>query len=192
MVVMESVVRVARPERRLRAVPSSIEPDAASRAFDVAAEYDAHGPALFGFAVVALRDRGAAEDCVQETFLRAWRARDRFDPARASVRTWLFAILRNVITDAQRASARRPVVSDELEDAPAESPDPLVGLGVAEALGRLSDDHREAVVAVHIAGESYAEASARLGVPVATLRTRAFYALRALRGHLNGKENRHD
>ena len=80
----------------------------AAAPFDLAAAYDEHGHALFGFAVNALRDRSAAEDCVQETFLRAWRSRDGFSAERASLRTWLFVIARNVIIDAQRAQQRAP------------------------------------------------------------------------------------
>ncbi len=75
--------------------------------FDVAAAYDAQGRVLLGFAINAVRDRGLGEDCVQEVFLRAWKARARFDPARASERTWLFAIARNVIADALAARGRR-------------------------------------------------------------------------------------
>lgn len=160
--------------------------------FDLTAEYAAHGSALLGFAINALGDRPLAEDCVQETFLRAWRARDTFDPTRASARTWLFAIERNVIIDLQRARVRVPVPTDELTDVAADVADPLDRLGIVEGLARLSPEHRDIVVAVHISGESYSDASARSGVPVSTLRTRAFYALRAMREHLNGKERHHD
>jgi RNA polymerase sigma-70 factor, ECF subfamily len=152
-------------------------------AFDLEAAYDDHAGVMLGLALGALGDRGAAEDCVQETFLRAWRARDRFDPTRSSLRTWLFAIERNVIIDAHRASGRAPRITgdDGLEHLPAREPDPSVKLHVAEALATLSDEHREVLVAVHVLGVSYAELSAECGVPVPTLRTRAFYALRALR-----------
>ena len=158
--------------------------------FDLAAEYDAHGRALFGFAVNALRDRQLAEDCVQETFLRAWRARDRYDGDRATARTWLFAIERNVIIDLQRSLHRLPRTAppEAIEDAPAESVDTLERLRMAEALGKLSVEHRTVIVAVHLDGQSYAELSETSGVPVATLRTRAFYALRALREHIDGQE----
>ena len=57
--------------------------------FDVRSAYAAHGHDLLGFAVNAVRDRGLAEECVQETFTRAWQARERFDPARGGERTWL-------------------------------------------------------------------------------------------------------
>jgi RNA polymerase sigma-70 factor, ECF subfamily len=162
--------------------------------FDVTRAYDAHGHALFGFAVNALRDRGAAEDCVQETFLRAWRARDRYDPSRASDRTWLFAIARNVIADALRARERMPrptavavesAASDIADDVDPGATDPLERLHLVGALATLSAAHREVLVAVHVYGLSYDELAERTGVSAATLRTRAFYALRALRPHLD-------
>ncbi len=165
--------------------------------FDVAAAYDEHASVMLGFAVNVLRDRTLAEDCVQETFLRAWRARSRFEPNRGSLRTWLFAIERNVIVDVQRSLTRMPVsVSDRIEDidrgAGAVSrdttPDVDERLRIIAALALLSPEHRQVVVAVHLAGTTYAELSESTGVAVRTLRTRAFYALRALRDHLDGKE----
>ena len=167
-------------------------PDADERAvFDVARAFDEHGNALLGFAVNALRDRPLAEDCVQETFLRAWRARARFDERRATERTWLFSIARNVVFDALRARARLPRIGDdaELESRTADAMDPLERLHVLEALACLSDAHRTAVVAVHIEGRTYRELADATGVPVATWRTRAYHALRALRRHLEETED---
>ena len=74
----------------------------------VRAVYAAHGPELYRFAFRSLGDRGLAEEAVQETFVRAWRAADRFDDALGSLRTWLFAIVRNVVIDLSRARAVRP------------------------------------------------------------------------------------
>ncbi len=56
----------------------------------VRAAYAAHGGELYRFALRTLGDAGLAQDAVQETFLRAWRARDRYDPAVSALRTWLF------------------------------------------------------------------------------------------------------
>jgi RNA polymerase sigma-70 factor (ECF subfamily) len=160
--------------------------------FDAAAEYDAHGAALFGYAINTLRNRSLAEDCVQETFLRAWRSRATFDSTRGGARTWLFAIQRNVLIDLQRAQNRLPriVADDELQEATADTADALDRLVIVEALAKLSDEHRSAFVAIHIDGDSYTDVSDRTGVPVATLRTRVFYALRALRTHIDGEEGR--
>ncbi|WP_282858218.1 sigma factor [Pseudoclavibacter helvolus] len=69
---------------------------------------------------------------MQETFLRAWRARDSFDPAKGAERIWLFAIARNVIADALRARERLPRVSASgpptgAGEPAAETPDPPPG-----------------------------------------------------------------
>ena len=124
------------------------------RAFSVSDAFDRHGSELLGFAINSLRDRPLAEDCVQEAMVRAWNARDRFDPARASERTWLFAILRNVIVDAVRARARQPVaaLADDQVDVAADVADPLERLALAEGLAKLSDEHR-AVVSTTTAGD---------------------------------------
>lgn len=162
-----------------------------SRAFSVSDAFDRHGNELLGFAVNALRDRPLAEDCVQEALVRAWNARERFDAERASERTWLFAILRNVVVDAMRARTRQPAsaFADDHMDVAADVPDPLERLALVEGLSKLSAEHRAVIVAIHIDGLSYADFSAASGVPAATLRTRAFYALRALRGHLDDQED---
>ncbi|WP_261775724.1 sigma-70 family RNA polymerase sigma factor [Rhodococcus sp. BP-241] len=164
-----------------------------SGTFDLTAAYDAHASSLLGFAVNVLHDRVAAEDCVQETFVRAWRARDRFDESRGGTRTWLFAIARNVVADAQRSRGRTPLVaSSPVAEGDAVEPDRsdhvLTRMRVVEGLATLSPEHRQVVVAIHLTGLSYAELSAGTGVAIGTLRTRAYYALRALRVHFDGQE----
>src|SRR5947209_2321740 len=75
---------------------------------DVRDAYAAHAGELYGFALRSLGDAGLAEEAVQETFLRAWRAGERYDPQISPLRTWLFAIMRNVVIDLSRARAARP------------------------------------------------------------------------------------
>ena len=70
--------------------------------------YSRYGAVLFGLALRTLGDRQLAEDCVQEVFVTAWRSAGRYDPRRASVSTWLFAIARNKTVDALRRRSRRP------------------------------------------------------------------------------------
>jgi len=160
-------------------VRPSIYPDSLS----IERAYDLHGAELFGFALNALQDRGAAEECVQETFVRAWRAADRYDRERASLRTWLFAIARNVVRDAFRARQRIPIPTEQGlgESSPDHGPDPTQTMMLVQALSAISSEHREVVVAVHLLGFTYAELSESLEIPVSTLRTRTYYGLRALR-----------
>lgn len=158
----------------------------------VAAAYDTYGPELFGVAVRALRDRERAADVVQETFVRAWRARDRFDPARGSMRTWLHAIHRNTIVDHVRAAAVRPrlaaVDGTATAAAAAEPMDETFArrelLGAAITL--LPDDQRRAIVAVHYEGRSCAEHARACGVPAGTVRSWVHRGLAQLRTELAG------
>lgn len=153
------------------------------------AAYAAHGAELYRLALRSLRDPAAAEDAVQETFLRAWRARETHDPARGSLRTWLFGIARHVVVDAQRARAARPwlgqLADHETLSEGAEGRDRLDPvlrrILVEEALRRLGEDHRTALVETYLADRPYPEVAARLGVPESTLRSRVFYGLKALR-----------
>ena len=178
------------PQRDDTATDPGRDSTPSAAGFDAGRAFDAHGGVLLGFAVNALRDRQLAEDCVQETFLRAWRARDGYDHDRASERTWLFAIARNVITDALRARARMPRIGgdDELETRSAPVSDPLDRLQIIEGLARLSDAHREVILAVHLQGHTYQELADATGVPAATWRTRAYHALRSMRAHLQEVE----
>jgi RNA polymerase sigma-70 factor, ECF subfamily len=150
----------------------------------VRAAYAAHGGELYRFALRALGDAGAAEEAVQETFLRAWRAGERFDPSISSLRTWLFAIARNVVIDIGRSRASRPPLTTEEQDTIAVD-DPvdtvLVAWQIEEALRRISPDHRTAIVETYYLGRPHAEVASELEIPEGTLRSRIFYGLKALR-----------
>jgi RNA polymerase sigma-70 factor (ECF subfamily) len=147
------------------------------------AAFLAHSGVLYGYARRSLNDSGAAEEVVQETFIRAWRARDRFDPELGSLRTWLFAIERRIVIDHARSRALRQTsplppdiaqVGDDIEKA-------LVGWQVEEALRRLRPEHRQVLVETYYRGRSGREVAIELGIPEGTVRSRLFYALQSLR-----------
>jgi RNA polymerase sigma-70 factor (ECF subfamily) len=149
---------------------------------DVREAYAAHAGELYGFAVRSLGDAGLAEEAVQETFLRAWRAGDRFDPQIGSLRTWLFAILRNVVIDLGRARAARPRVAEAgIEPAVEPFDDALLAWQIEEAMRRIGDQHRRVLVETYYRGRPYAEVAEELGVPEGTVKSRVYYGLRALR-----------
>ena len=148
--------------------------------------YEAHPGEHYGFALRSLEDPGLAEEAVQDTFLRAWRAGERFDPELGSLRTWLFAILRNVIIDLGRARASRPgVTGAELPDVGHEPfEEILLTWQVEEALRRIGEQHRRVLVETYLRGRPYGEVATELGVPEGTIKSRVYYGLRALRNAL--------
>jgi RNA polymerase sigma-70 factor (ECF subfamily) len=155
---------------------------ALSRERDVREAYAAHAGELYGFAVRSLGDPGLAEEAVQETFLRAWRAGDRFDPQIGSLRTWLFAILRNVAIDLSRARASRPAVAEGgIEPSVEPIDEALLGWQMEEAMRQIGEQHRRVLIETYYKGRPYAEVAAELGVPEGTVKSRVFYGLRALR-----------
>ena len=156
---------------------------ALSRERDVREAYAAHSGELYGFAMRSLGDAGLAEEAVQETFVRAWRAGDRFDPQIGSLRTWLFAILRNVVIDLGRARAVAAAASPRAGSSPRSnrSSEALLAWQVEEAMRRIGEDHRRVLVETHYRGRPYAEVAEELGVPEGTVKSRVYYGLRALR-----------
>ncbi len=157
---------------------------------EVHAAYLLHGPEIYRFVLRGLDDAGAAQDVTQETFLKAWRHADKYDPELASLRSWLFGIARNTMIDHARAAAVRPWQARLLDPPAAQEageqvPDPteqLLGAWlVEEALRRISEQHRVAIVETHLRERPHDEVAAELGIPVGTLRSRVFYGLKSLR-----------
>lgn len=161
--------------------------DAAVRTF-----HDAHAPALHAWARRRTGDPGQAEEIVQETLVLAWRKHDQYDPQRGSERAWLFGIARNVAVDQHRRQRRlRAVPAADVpdigvDDGPLERAVELSH--VRDALGSLSDAHREVVVHTYYQGRSIREAAEAIGIPEGTVKSRLYHALRALRSELERLE----
>lgn len=148
--------------------------------------YAEHGGPLYAFCVRWTGDTQRAEDVVQEVFLRAWRNLSTLDLQTRPVRPWLLSVARNLLTDAHRAAQSRPfLVDDEPALAAVAAPDEIdraiESWQVAEALQRLTSEHREVLVQAHWMGRSVAETSLALRIPPGTVKSRTYYAVRALR-----------
>ncbi|TDP94863.1 RNA polymerase sigma-70 factor (ECF subfamily) [Labedaea rhizosphaerae] len=150
--------------------------------------YQEHGRSLLAYAMRLTGDRAAAEDVVQETLLRAWKHRDELSSGKGSVRGWLLTVTRNIVTDRARARAARPAEVDQKIDVPSTDLDPADkvadSITVLGALERLSPDHRAVLVELYYRGHSVAETAALLGIAPGTVKSRAYYAVRALRSDL--------
>ena len=154
--------------------------------------WEQFGALVFTYCGRALRDRDAAADCTQETFVSAWRSRARFDPARGSLAGWLVAIARYRTLDAFRRGARVPAPG--LAPADADRPDPQPAaddrladeLLVAHALESLSPRARQVVELAFWSDLTQADIAAKLGLPLGTVKSDMRRALQRLRPHLEG------
>lgn len=145
-------------------------------------------------ALAIMGDGDAANDAVQEAFIKAYRAVDRFELGR-SFRPWFLQILRNQCRDMLRrrkagfeTQPMTPVMAERLPS----SADPERASHRAEArdllwsaLGRISVDHREVLVLKEIQGLNYAEIAEAVGIPEGTVASRLYHARRALKDALD-------
>ncbi len=149
-----------------------------------------HLRALYATAYRMTRNAADAEDIVQETFLRAFRAFDRYTPG-TNIRAWLYTILYRVRTDAFRRSGRSPETVELLDDGPAVPPpqDALASGGeeIARALERLPEVFRAAVLLRDVQEFSYAEIARILEVPIGTVMSRIYRGRALLREALQGR-----
>ena len=140
--------------------------------------YDAQSARLFGIAMAILRDRPAASDVLQETFVRVWQRAGQFDPGQGSVEAWLTSIARHAALDIARGRGREAPTDDPgLGDA-AIDPDALDALGAGEdgtrlrdCLQRLEPKTRQSIVLAYVHGLSHPEIAARLNEPLGTVKS---------------------
>jgi RNA polymerase sigma factor (sigma-70 family) len=152
--------------------------------------YEEHAQGLFGFLAYRTGDRALAEDLLGDTFERVLTARRRYDPRRASEKTWLYSIALNLLRDhARRASAEsRALERVEARPAPrVEGPDEIAERdSLQRALATLSDEEREAVALRYGADLTVPEMARALGEKHTTVEGRVYRAIRKLRAELGG------
>jgi RNA polymerase sigma-70 factor (ECF subfamily) len=150
-----------------------------------------HGAALLRFLLRLTKgDRGRSEDIYQETLLRAWKHPDCYREGPGSSRQWLFTVARRVSIDQLRATAARPaLVHDERQLAVA--PDSvnhidrmLLAGEVRAAVATLSAAHQQVLQEIYFQDRPLTEVAERLDLPVGTVKSRTYYALRALKAAL--------
>ena len=150
---------------------------------------------VYGLILRAVRDKGIAEDLVQETFLRVWNGAGSFDAHRGAVGAWLLAIARNRAIDYLRGHGKRTRNTVQLDET--EAPSLFADLGkqsahfdvikqLKSALGRLGGNERAAIELAYFEGMSQTEIAAHMGQPLGTVKTWMRRALQQMREALGG------
>jgi RNA polymerase sigma-70 factor (ECF subfamily) len=129
-------------------------------------------------------DRERAEDVVQETMVRAWREAGRLDLTAPSLMPWLATVARRIVIDEHRrkqvplAEAGEGAVADmPVED---DTTATIMRVAVADAMRELSPSHRQVLNETILRDRTVYQAAQVLGIPVGTVKSRVYYALRAL------------
>ena len=151
-----------------------------------------HAGAVHALARRVLGDGNAAEEVVQEVFLRLWRQPDRFDPGRGSLRSFLLAQAHGRAVDMYRSdsSRRRREEADAARSAEAgydierEVWDLAVAEQVKEAVRTLPPDERLAIELAYFGGHTYREVASLLDQPEGTVKSRIRAGLKRLRSGL--------
>jgi RNA polymerase sigma-70 factor, ECF subfamily len=145
---------------------------------------------IYGLGIVMLGNDAAAQDLVQDTFVKLWRNADRYDTTRGKLETWVLLVARSLAIDTLRRrvlesrSLEATGVPREADDAP--GPEEIVGIAdMAEraraAMATLSGEQRAALELAYFGGKTSAEVAELEGIPLGTAKTRIRSALIRLR-----------
>jgi len=151
----------------------------------VVALYQAYWDPLMTFVLrLTSGNRQQAEDVVQETMVRAWREAGRLDLSAPSLMPWLATVARRIVIDEHRRKQVRPAESGEgvVADMPVDDDTSatILRVAVAEAMRDLSPSHRQILNETILRDRTVNQAAEALGIPVGTVKSRVYYATRAL------------
>jgi len=157
--------------------------------------YDRFSSQAFGLLTGILRDRGEAEDVLQEVFVRVWERAQTYNAALGSPAAWLIGIARNRAIDRLRARAARPEFADcscvesKVDANTAGNPEALAATSekrrtVLAALSALSPEQRMLIEHAYYLGYTQSELAAHFRMPLGTVKTKIRGGMLALKQHL--------
>ncbi len=167
----------SRAERRLAGALRTRDPRA------LQAVHDQYGATVFGFLQHMVRDRAAAEDVFQQVLTEVWRRGAEYDPARASMVTWILTIARSRALDELRRRRPEPHDPDTLPEIAVDTPqdEVLDRWRMSHLLGQLPVEERHVLELRFYHELSQGEIAERTGTPLGTVKTRMVRGLERLR-----------
>ncbi len=160
----------------------------------LAALYDRHGRVAYSLAYRMMGERQAAEDLVQEAFLKVWRAAGSYRVEKASVRTWILSIVNNRGIDMLRSSASRRRTQDRVEaQTPSSQPSEAFSetwrnsqrVQIREALRGLPPEQLKVLELAYFSGYTHTEIAELLDLPLGTVKGRMRLGLQKIREHFD-------
>ena len=161
--------------------------------------YERFASRIYGLGLVMLGNDAAAQDLVQDTFVKLWRSAEKFDTTRGKLETWVLLVARSLAIDALRRrvlEVRSLDATGKLREADAAPlPDEIVETAdmaarARRAMERLSGEQRAALELAYFGGKTSAEVAELEGIPLGTAKTRIRSALLRLREAMS--EEQHD
>jgi RNA polymerase sigma-70 factor (ECF subfamily) len=155
--------------------------------------YERYASRIYGLGLVMLGNEAAAEDLVQDAFVKLLRTAEHYDPARGSLDTWVLLVARSLALDTLRRrvlEARTLEASRPLDDAdPTPGPDEVAETQdlverARRAMAGLTDGQRAALELAYFGGKTSAEVAELEGIPLGTAKTRIRSGLLRLRDAL--------
>lgn len=153
--------------------------------------YDRYGRLVFSLALKILNDRSAAEEAVQEVFVKVWHRANNYDAARGKFSSWLTGIAHNQAIDELRRRRVRPSASDDedaMADVAADGPAPIdVAMQsmerrrILDALSAIPTEQRRCIEMAYFEGYTQQEIADRLNEPLGTVKTRMRLGMQKLR-----------
>ena len=152
--------------------------------------YEEHAQTLLAFLIYRTGSRPMAEDILADTFERVLRARRRFDPRKASEKTWLYSIALNCLRDSVRKQAAESRAMERAVPVPAGETRPLTEAvedreTLTGAMEALSEEERESIALRYGADLTVPEIAKLTGEKLTTVEGRVYRALRKLRDELS-------
>lgn len=148
----------------------------------IAMVYDRYSSPLYGVILRICKDDMMAQDALQDAFVKIWKYRSSYDPSKAQLFTWMYAIARRAALDQMSTESRHQTEGElALKKLVAANVISIDALDLRTRLSAVEAKYREVIEALFFQGYSQREWSERSGLPLGTVKTRLRIGLRELR-----------